>query len=126
MQALVSDHSNEKLVLVEKLVKGTAGTGWMHESFDANNPEMFSRPWFCWPDSLFSELVMSLVHECPQADVSKYKVKEWRDKDHMLRGEFLRRRMIDYKFTSSTAFLLFLMETIVSQPFKYTNTQYLF
>jgi meiotically up-regulated gene 157 (Mug157) protein len=81
MQALVSDDSNEKVKLVEKLVEATAGTGWMHESFDANNPKKFSRPWFCWPDSLFAELVMSLTDECPQPGVHKYKVKEWRDKE---------------------------------------------
>lgn len=86
MQALVSDDANEKISFVETLVKATAGTGWMHESFDANHPEKFTRPWFCWPDSLFAELVMSLTYECPQASVYKYKVKEWQDVEHPMKG----------------------------------------
>jgi meiotically up-regulated gene 157 (Mug157) protein len=30
----------------------------MHESIDANNPEKFSRTWFAWANSIFSELVL--------------------------------------------------------------------
>lgn len=86
MEALVSDDSSEKVELVEKLVKATAGTGWMHESFDANNPQKFSRKWFCWPDSLFAELVISLTDQCPTAGVHKYKVYEWRDQAHQPKG----------------------------------------
>ena len=81
MQALVSNDARDKVALVEQLVNATAGTGWMHESFDANNPERFSRPWFCWPDSLYAELVMSLTSDCPSpTHRHKYTIKEWRDK----------------------------------------------
>ena len=65
MEGLVSDNSTHKAILVEKLLSASAGTGWMHESFSANDPKSFTRPWFCWPDSLFAELVMSLTDECP-------------------------------------------------------------
>jgi hypothetical protein len=35
--------------------------GWMHEAYDANDPGKFTRPWFCWADALFAELVASLT-----------------------------------------------------------------
>jgi meiotically up-regulated gene 157 (Mug157) protein len=53
MQGLVSDDQEEKVRLVEQLVKASAGTKWMHESFSVNNPNVYTRYWFCWADSLF-------------------------------------------------------------------------
>lgn len=41
--ALSSDNVEEKVHLVETLVKASAGTLWMHESFDVNNPRKFTR-----------------------------------------------------------------------------------
>ncbi|KAL3782710.1 hypothetical protein ACHAW5_005920 [Stephanodiscus triporus] len=73
MEGLTSSNSTQKAMLVEKLLVASAGTGWMHESFSANNPKSFSRPWFCWPDSLFAELVMSLTEECPTREHGWYK-----------------------------------------------------
>lgn len=65
MEGLISNNATYKAEIVEKLLVASAGTGWMHESFSANNPNSFSRPWFCWPDSLFAELVISLTDKCP-------------------------------------------------------------
>ena len=79
IEGLISNNSTEKVVLVEKLLAASSGKGWMHESFNPNNPAKFSRDWFCWPDSLFAELVMSLSNECPHPEHGKYKVKEWSD-----------------------------------------------
>jgi meiotically up-regulated gene 157 (Mug157) protein len=53
VQGLTSDSVEEKVALVETLVKASAGSGWMHESFDVQNPHRFTRSWFCWADSLF-------------------------------------------------------------------------
>jgi len=53
VQGLTSDDQEEKIRMVETLVKASAGTGWMHESFSVRNPNKFTRPWFCWADSLF-------------------------------------------------------------------------
>ena len=35
-----------------------AGTGKMHESFDADNPHQFTRGWFSWADAMYLELVI--------------------------------------------------------------------
>ena len=37
----------------------------MHESFDANDPARFTRPWFAWANSLFGELIMTLYRQRP-------------------------------------------------------------
>lgn len=44
----------------------TAGTGFMHESFEKDNPAKFTRPWFAWANTLFGELIIKLVREHPE------------------------------------------------------------
>lgn len=61
MQALTSNNKNEIDEILNILETTDAGTGFMHESFKADNPKEFSRPWFAWANSLFSELVINLV-----------------------------------------------------------------
>lgn len=55
VQGLTSDDPEEKIHIVETLVKASAGTGWMHESFSVSNPHRYTRSWFCWADSLFGK-----------------------------------------------------------------------
>jgi uncharacterized protein len=43
----------------------TAGTGFMHESFQKDDPRVFTRPWFAWANTLFGELTMRLASERP-------------------------------------------------------------
>ncbi|WIX98234.1 glycoside hydrolase family 125 protein [Amycolatopsis mongoliensis] len=46
------------------LIAGTdAGTGRVHESFDASDPATFSRPWFSWADSMFCELALAVADD---------------------------------------------------------------
>jgi len=85
VQALSSENIEDKLRLVEKLTKATGGTGWMHESFDVSNPKRYTRKWFCWADSLYAELVMSLTEECPSG---KYHVMKWLDPINVPGGRY--------------------------------------
>ena len=48
---------------VEMLMTTDAGTGFMHESFDVNDPNKFTRSWFAWQNTLFGELILKLVNE---------------------------------------------------------------
>jgi len=63
MQALTSQDEKEITGIIDMLEKTDAGTGFMHESFNPNNPADFTRPWFAWANSLFAELVIKLVSE---------------------------------------------------------------
>ncbi|MGD0914667.1 MAG: glycoside hydrolase family 125 protein, partial [Terracidiphilus sp.] len=44
----------------------TAGTDFIHESFDANDSTQFTRPWFAWANTLFGELIVQLALTKPQ------------------------------------------------------------
>ncbi|MBC7492795.1 MAG: glycoside hydrolase family 125 protein, partial [Novosphingobium sp.] len=49
-----------------KILKVThAGTGFMHESFAADDYNRYTRPWFGWANSLFGELMLDLVQRKP-------------------------------------------------------------
>jgi len=43
--------------------------------------------WFCWADSLFAELVLSITDKCPDP-AHKYRVMEWRDTNLVPGGAF--------------------------------------
>ncbi len=58
VQGLTATSENERGELVETLARTDGGTGLMHESFDADRPETFTRPLFSWANAMFSELVL--------------------------------------------------------------------
>ncbi len=60
VQALTSSSQDERLTLLETLLRTDAETGLMHESFHKDDPAQFTRPWFAWANSLFAEMVMDL------------------------------------------------------------------
>jgi uncharacterized protein len=69
--------------VAEQLVLAAGTTGWMHESFDVNNPNRYTRSWFCWADALFAELALTLLRETDSVslclDRQKYHILAWRD-----------------------------------------------
>ena len=66
LRALTSTEMGEKRQCLRWLRDTTAATGFMHESFQQDNPQVFTRPWFAWANTLFGELVMTLASEQPQ------------------------------------------------------------
>lgn len=63
MQALTSKDSCETQKLVSMLENTDASTGFMHEGFNPNCPEEFTREWFAWANSIFGELIAKLMEE---------------------------------------------------------------
>jgi meiotically up-regulated gene 157 (Mug157) protein len=37
-----------------------AGTGFMHEGFDADDPNNYTRPWFAWANAMYAELALHI------------------------------------------------------------------
>ena len=64
-RALTSTSDAEILQCLRWLRDTTAGTGFMHESFNKDNPAKFTRPWFAWANTLFGELMLTLHAERP-------------------------------------------------------------
>lgn len=61
MQALTSTDREEILGILKMLSETHAGTNYMHESFDPDDPEVYTRPWFAWANTLFAELLENLM-----------------------------------------------------------------
>jgi uncharacterized protein len=66
MQALTSSSDTEIINCLTMLKKTHAGTGFIHESFHADNPADFSRSWFAWANTIFGELILHLYQHKPQ------------------------------------------------------------
>jgi hypothetical protein len=65
LRALTSNDKDEIAHCLHMLKATHAGTGFMHESFNKDNPADFSRSWFAWANTLFGELVITVYEEHP-------------------------------------------------------------
>ena len=63
MKAFTSTDDAEIKWCIELLLATDAETGFMHESFNVDDPANFTRKWFAWQNTLFGELVLKLVGE---------------------------------------------------------------
>jgi meiotically up-regulated gene 157 (Mug157) protein len=66
MRALTSQDEKEIESCLRMLVATTGGAVFMHESFDAQDPGKYTRPWFAWCNSLFGELIVHIYESHPQ------------------------------------------------------------
>ncbi|WP_247599442.1 glycoside hydrolase family 125 protein [Sphingomonas sp. PAMC26645] len=48
------------------------GTGFMHESFNKDDPGKFTRSWFAWANGLFGELILDLERRKPALLAARY------------------------------------------------------
>lgn len=65
MRARTSSDPNEIRKCLQMLQATHGGTGFMHESFNKDNPEKFTRKWFAWANTLFGELVWDVFKKNP-------------------------------------------------------------
>ncbi len=63
MKAFTSDDDEEIKWCIEMLMTTDADTGFMHESFNVNNPHDFTRSWFAWQNTLFGELIIKIIDD---------------------------------------------------------------
>ena len=60
-QAMTSADDEEIKWCLDLLVRSSAGTGLMHEAFDVNDVNKYTRSWFAWANGLLGELLLQLV-----------------------------------------------------------------
>jgi uncharacterized protein len=65
MRALTTADEGEILACLRSIKETHAGTGFIHESFQQDNPKHFTRPWFAWANTLFGELIVKLSQDRP-------------------------------------------------------------
>ena len=58
MQGLTTDDITKKKELLDIMKNTDANTYLMHEGFNPDNPNMFTRDWFSWANMMFCELVL--------------------------------------------------------------------
>ena len=61
MRAFTSTDDKEISACMRELLTTDANTGMIHESFDVNDANHYTRPWFAWQNTLFGELVLHLI-----------------------------------------------------------------
>jgi meiotically up-regulated gene 157 (Mug157) protein len=65
VQALTTTSLKEVALCLRTLKRTHAGTYFMHESVNVDNPRDYTRPWFAWANSLFGELILRINREYP-------------------------------------------------------------
>lgn len=63
--ALASDDDAQLRQCLHWLKTTHADTGFMHESFDKDDPSKFTRDWFAWANTQFGELIVDLARRKP-------------------------------------------------------------
>nr|MCR5519798.1 glycoside hydrolase family 125 protein [Bacteroidales bacterium] len=63
MRAFTSRDDAEIKECIIQLMNTDAGTGFMHESYNADDPKDFTRSWFAWANTLFGELILKLIDD---------------------------------------------------------------
>jgi len=66
IRAITSTNEGEITTCLKWLKHTHADTGFMHESFNKDNPADFTRKWFAWANTLFGELVIKTHQNHPQ------------------------------------------------------------
>ncbi len=63
MKAFTSVDDTEIKDCIKMLLDTDAGTGFIHESFDVDDPGKFTREWFAWQNTLFGELILKIIDD---------------------------------------------------------------
>ena len=72
VRALSSKDEGVIAAALKTLRNTHAGTGFMHEAFDKDDPAKFTRKWFAWTNGLFGELVVKVADQYPHLLAADY------------------------------------------------------
>jgi uncharacterized protein len=65
VQGMTATNDAEIKQCLAALQKTHAGTGFMHEAFNEDDTNKFTRAWFAWANTIFGELVLKTFHHNP-------------------------------------------------------------
>ena len=71
MRGLTSNDKNEVEECLNLLVNSAVKTGFMHESFDVDDVDKYTRDWFCWANSFFGVFVEFVMEKFPEVVFDK-------------------------------------------------------
>lgn len=71
LQGLTATDPAERKAILNMMADSDGGTGYMHEGVCADDPTVYTRPWFAWANSIFSELVLKDLEEDEKAEAAK-------------------------------------------------------
>lgn len=66
MRGLTSNDKTEVRQCISTLLKTHDRTGFMHESFNQDDPAKFTRKWFAWANTLFGEFIIKVNSYHPE------------------------------------------------------------
>ncbi|HTJ26097.1 MAG TPA: glycoside hydrolase family 125 protein [Candidatus Limnocylindria bacterium] len=78
MQGFTASSAAEKKEVLAQLLASDPGDHLLHESFNPDDPEKFSRVDFGWPNALFSEFVLTSFEGVPSLPVGSTKDLDFR------------------------------------------------
>lgn len=64
-RGLTSTNDAEIKQCLKMLAKSSAGSGFMHESFNMHDPKNFTRSWFAWCNTIFGEFLWKVFQTKP-------------------------------------------------------------
>jgi len=64
-RGMTSRDDQEIKQCIELLKKSNAGTGFIHEAFNKDDPSKFTRTWFAWANTLFGEFIWETYKNKP-------------------------------------------------------------
>src|SRR5699024_11246875 len=60
IQGMTGQTAEEKNEILALFKTTDAGENLMHEGFHVDDPKQYTRPWFSWANSMFSEFILHL------------------------------------------------------------------
>lgn len=72
LRAMTSTSDSEIAECLQMLKRTHAGTGFMHEAFNKDDPTDYTRDWFAWANTLFGELIVKIHDERPELLARSY------------------------------------------------------
>ncbi|MFA8301131.1 MAG: glycoside hydrolase family 125 protein [Hyphomicrobiales bacterium] len=72
MRGITSDSEKEVEQCIKYLLTTHDNTGFMHESFNMDDPSDYTREWFAWANGLFGEFIIHISRKYPHLLKKKY------------------------------------------------------